>query len=291
MYQLDDCYHVVSSDCSSKFSSAVLAKVVSGFKHVKVYHLATEIKMMPASSYSAMTKEYVIMVDGKAVSVAKNKKVSVHSSDHISLYSISRSMDDVITLETPVSLIHYDGIKLEVQSKLIIPMGQLCGLCGDSNKDSRTDLQSPSSCIYKSDHLAALSYRHQSSQCSVLPQSQLDLMAVEERQCLRYMTEQSHISSQMSPMSLGLVMKHSIIEKEGKTCISKVPVTSCQPGYLTQSTIQKSVSFTCLTTSNKVVKLYVDKVERGDILPELKSLDTHHTLTLQMPLSCSRPGQ
>jgi len=290
-HEMDDCYHVIASDCSSRMHWSVLAKVVSGWKHVKVYHLATEFKMMPASSYSAMTKEYVIMVNGEAVSVAKNEKMSVHSSDHTSHFSISRSMDDVITLETPDSIIHYDGITLEVQAKLITSMGLLCGLCGDNNRDSRADLMTPSSCIYQSDHLAADSYRHQTSQCSALPQSHLDLVAVEEEQCLMYKTEQAHISSQMSPwMTLGWIMKHSIIQKHGKTCISKVPVITCQPGYVAQSHISKSVSYTCLSTSNKVAKLYVDKVERGDILTELKSLDTHHTHSLHMPLSCRWAG-
>ena len=89
-YQLDDCYHIVSSDCSSSFSSAVMAKVVSGLKHVRVFHLTSLIEMTPSSTYSFSNKDYLITVDGLQVTLTPAETKDVHSNDGIHVFRISR---------------------------------------------------------------------------------------------------------------------------------------------------------------------------------------------------------
>jgi len=287
-YQLDDCYHIVSSDCSGSFDHAVMAKVVSGLKHVRVFHRTSLIEITPSATYSFSNKDYVITVDGMAVTLAHGEMKTVHSGDGLHVFMITRSVDDVITLWTPHMMVLYNGVRLEAQSRLLKPTGQLCGLCGDSNLDSRADLRTPSFCVFQSNILAAMSYRHQSGQCSALSQSKMDLMTAEEASCVQYKSQQQSMSMAQPQMSLGSVMKHSTIEKNGKMCISQVPVSSCMSGMVAESHIQKMINFTCLSTSNKVTKLYMDKVKRGDILPELSTMDVHHTLQIQMPVYCSQ---
>merc|ERR1711887_345785 len=186
-YQLDDCYHIVSSDCSGSFDRASL------------------IEITPSATYSFSNKDYVITVDGMAVTLAHGEMKTVHSGDGLHVFMITRSVDDVITLWTPHMMILYNGVRLEAQSRLLKPTGQLCGLCGDSNLDSRADLRTPSFCVFQSNILAAMSYRHQSGQCSALSQSKMDLMTAEEASCVQYKSQQQ---SRMAPaqMSLGSVM-------------------------------------------------------------------------------------
>merc|ERR1711874_328950 len=250
-YQLDDCYHIVSSDCSGSFDHAVMAKVVSGLKHVRVFHRTSLIEITPSATHSFSNKDYVITVDGMAVTLAHGEMKTVHSGDGLHVFMITRSVDDVITLWTPHMMILYNGVRMEAQSRLLKPTGQLCGLCGDSNLDSRADLRTPSFCV---------------------SQSNIDLMTAEEASCVQYKSQQQSMSMAQPQMSLGSVMKHSTIEKNGKMCISQVPVSSCMSGMVAESHIQKMINFTCLSTSNKVTKLYMDKVKRGDILPELSTM-------------------
>jgi len=289
-YQLDDCYHLVSSDCSSKFSTAVLAKVVSGLKHVRIFHQNSVIEMAPASSYSSSTKDYVIMVDSQEILLTPQTTISVRSDDGLNSFMLSRSLDGVITLETPLHKVHYNAMRMEVQSLLTKSSGQLCGLCGDNNLDPRSDLSTPSSCTFRSDILSALSYRHQSSQCTPLSQSQQDQVSAEEAACSQYKSQLAHQSSQMAQpqMAIGCSLKHATLEKNGQMCISQAPVSTCMPGYASQSSIQKLMNFTCLSSSNKVTKLYLEKVREGQILSELSTMDVTYTLPIEMPVYCSQ---
>merc|ERR1719402_947693 len=97
--------------------------------------------------------------------------------------------------------------KIHVKSKQLKITGQLCGLCGDNNKDSRFDLKSPTNCVYKSDLLAALSYRHKTAQCPALPKEKIDMIAVEEAQCAKAVVP---VYQQFQP-AIGSRMKHYII--------------------------------------------------------------------------------
>ena len=98
----------------------------------------------------------------------------------------------MITLWTPYTMVQYDGVSLEVQSRVLKPNGQLCGLCGDSNLDSRTDMRTPSFCVFRSNVLAALTYRHQTGQCSALSQAKMAQIAEEETNCVQYKSQEAH---------------------------------------------------------------------------------------------------
>merc|ERR1719402_836999 len=132
-YKLDDCYHVVAADCTAKFTTAVLAKAVGGVKHAKVYHMDNEFKL-----------EFpTVIFNGQPVEVPRTMEKVIKSSDGIYSYTIRRTIDDVFILDTPVFVVHYNGQIIKINSKQMKITGQMCGLCGDNNKDSRFDLRSP----------------------------------------------------------------------------------------------------------------------------------------------------
>ena len=196
-------------------------------------------------------------------------------------------MDDVFILDTPAFVVQYNGQKIQVKSKQIKITGQMCGLCGDNNKDSRFDLKSPTACIYKSDLLAALSYRHHTPECRALPKEQIVLIAAEEAQCAKAKTP---IPQSKMQMEIGVSMKHyTIRDAQNNLCISKRSYTSCLPSFMPKSSIQIMVSYTCLIhPSNKVVKQYEQKAMSGANLPELSLMATHMTIPTTMPQYCSK---
>merc|ERR1719228_398560 len=58
-YQMDDCNHLVASDCSPKKTHAVLAKEKDNVKHITIYYQDTKIVLKePASRYQAPASNY-----------------------------------------------------------------------------------------------------------------------------------------------------------------------------------------------------------------------------------------
>merc|ERR1711931_303780 len=57
-YQLDECDHVVASDCSGDSDHSVMAKEVNGMKHITILSGQTKIQLSPAQAYSGNVEEY-----------------------------------------------------------------------------------------------------------------------------------------------------------------------------------------------------------------------------------------
>lgn len=287
-YQLDDCYHVISSDCSSKFASAVLAKSVGGMKHIKIYHIITNIEIKPSTSYSSSNKEYLIQVDGNAYSINRNTEREFHSADGHNIYTISRSVDDVITVETLDTVVMYDGSHVDVKSKLWRTPGEICGLCGDANGDQRFDLRTPRGCIYSLNEVAALTYRLQDDQCSQLPRLQQEMLASEQKQCIKYGEEMRSVM--LSSTRNCTTWKHSIIRRHGHTgdvCISNEPVQECNRGCATTALIRKEVDFTCLPFNKENVKYLEERAIGGEDMEEIKECGSPLELIRKMPSACA----
>jgi len=288
-YQLDDCYHVISSDCSSKFTNAILAKSIGGLKHIKVYHMITKIQIKPSTSYTPSNKDYVIQVDGNAYSIPQNTERQFHSADGTTVYVISRSVDDVITVETPDSVVIYDGSHLDVKSKLWRAPGELCGLCGDGNGDNRFDLRTPQGCIYSMNNVAALTYRLQDDQCSQLPQIQQEMLANEQKQCIKLGEGGMRPKIVYQPRNC-TSWKHSVIRKPGHggdVCISNDPIQECNQGCSTTALIIKEVNYTCLPYNKPNEEYLEDRAISGQNIEEIKECGAPLVSKMQMPSSCA----
>merc|ERR1712025_260870 len=151
-YQIDECDHVVASDCSgdSDHSVMVLAKEVNGMKHITILSGQTKIQLSPAQAYSNSVEQYQLSVNGQEMSLQQNKQVTLSSQDQ------------TVTISTPSSRITHYGKTVEIEEKGSAD-GSHCGLCGDYNNDKRADLKSPKKCIFQSSKLFGKSYRTKSS--------------------------------------------------------------------------------------------------------------------------------
>merc|ERR1711915_659499 len=164
-YELDDCYHVLSSDCSKSHSHAILGKVVDGKEEIEIFVEGSKVTMKPTSSWTESRREYEVTVDGKVVRVEENEKKEVTSRNGKISYRIHRSADDVMILETPFNRITFNGKAVELEhSRNIV---NECGLCGNNDGLRSNEMKTAQSCVAKSAKQAALSYRIEKS-CSPL---------------------------------------------------------------------------------------------------------------------------
>merc|ERR1712240_205826 len=257
-YELDDCYHVLSSDCSKSHSHAILGKVVDGKEEIEIFVEGSKVTMKPTSSWTESEREYEVTVDGKVVRVEENEKKEVTSRNGKISYRIHRSADDVMILETPFNRVTYDGKTVELEHAR--NSAHQCGLCGNLDSYKANDIQTAQSCVAKTLKQAALTYRVQKS-CSPLS------------------AEHQKIVSQ----------KVTCAEKVKK--ISYTPIVECGSSCVSRSTITRDVPFTCLPSNReRVNKLYAEKVVRGEILPELRNMEKTFSAKMTVPVSCTNPS-
>jgi len=280
-YQVDNCQHVLSADCSKKHSHSILVREVSGQKQVVIYHGLSKISFTP--SYSTYTLE----VDGEEVKMVLNKQVYINSKDAKSIYSVILNGDNSLVLETPSARITHTGNEVIVEEKSILADGSHCGLCGDYNNDIQADIKSPKGCIYKSQHVTALSYRINSSQCRLSSQQQ-ELLLSEQQKCVQYKVQRTPVSNLYKSFGSSSVKRHSFIYQGDKLCISQQPLVQCVQGSFPQALTTKSVKFVCLP-KGRVSKLYADRVERGESPQELKQQPVAFQSQVTYPISCEIP--
>merc|ERR1712168_717901 len=241
-YQLDECDHVVASDCTgdSDHSVMVLAKEVNGMKHITILSGQTKIQLSPAQAYSNNVEEYQLSVNGQEVSLQQNQEVTLSSQEQITAYY---SEDQTVTISTPSSRITHSGKTVQIEEKGSAD-GSHCGLCGDYNNDKRADLKSPKKCIFQSSKLFGKSYRTKSSQCSPLSQQTIEEIKREEQECSKYETKRTQVSSIFSSGQRDSysIKKHSYIYKKDQLCISQEPVVQCSEDSIPKSMTKKTIS-------------------------------------------------
>ena len=163
-YHVDECDHVISSDCSKGLTHAVLAKEINGVKHVTLFHEQSKIELSPAHSYGLLD-EYHLTVNGQQVQLQKNQQITLQSTQgQVTVYL---SSDNTVEVNTPQTRLVHSGTTFTVEEKSNTD-GSHCGLCGDNNQDMRADVKSSKGCVLSSSWLAAQSYRSKSSQCTPL---------------------------------------------------------------------------------------------------------------------------
>jgi len=281
-YQMDGCEHIISADCSKRFTHAVVGKEVNGFKHLFVYHKKTKVVLKPAENLI----DFKLFVNGKEIALEKNAAVTFASDDMKFTYYAFRTLDNVVVLETPVARIRYTGKKAIVQEKSLIADGTHCGLCGAFNRDKRANVKSPKGCVLSSTKLAALTYRVKNAQCTLKPK-ELELIQAEEKKCLKPMAGKTNVWSLYDRHHLNnyAIKKHSYIYQGDKICISQAPVIQCAAGSTPKVTTMKTIKFVCLP-NGRVSKLYAERIERGESPQELKHQPVAFEAKMVQPISC-----
>merc|ERR1719420_1460933 len=104
--------------------------------------MKSKISVIPSVS------SYQLEVDGKEISLIKNKMMFIPSKDLLSTFSVFWSSDSSIILETPeVRVTLYNGKDAKVEDKNLLADGSQCGLCGDYNRNLVAEIKSPKGCV------------------------------------------------------------------------------------------------------------------------------------------------
>merc|ERR1719153_162624 len=296
-YDLDNCYHILSAATNPGNEYAILAKEEHGKKEVKVIVAGSRITMRPSQIGS---EEYEVRMDEERIDLVKGEK-KVLKTKNQEVIKILRPRVDVLVIETPYSKVVYDGENVEVENtKLTVT--NLQGLCGNGNWDKRDEIVTAQSCIAKTQESAAMTYRLQSKSCSRLPSRKQQIQDNQQQQdqqdCKTVKQQQQQQKQQQQIAKIGqketeecTARKHSIVKQGKSVCISQIPIVECGSGCAPRTNIEKSVPFTCLPENRpQVAKMYEDKVKRGEILPELRSMDSSFSAKMKVPVSCAHPG-
>jgi len=285
-YQVDECDHVITADCSQNRNHAVLAKEVNGLKHVTIYQGQAQIELRPAQAYSNRVDNWKLSVNGQQVQLQKNQKITLRASSVLERITAQWTNDNTVVINTPqVRLVHQGKtVTVEVNNT---PNGSQCGLCGDYNMDKGTDVLSSKGCIMSSVKLAAHTYRSKSEQCRPISEKTLSQIRTEEERCIKFETKETKVRSvfESEMNDSRAIKKHSYIYKDDKICISQVPLVQCSINSMPREMRKKTVSFVCLP-EGRVAKLYAERIERGEILQELKHQPVAFKAEMDQPISC-----
>merc|ERR1719259_755581 len=189
-YQVDECDHLLVSDCSKNSQNAVLAKEVNGQKHVTIYEGKSKIEVRPSEAYAGKVEKFIIEVDGQEVPLKKHEKITLSSQSALEQVTAYWSNDNVVEIETPHNRVKHQGKTVIVEEKSSAD-GSHCGLCGDYNQDKRADLKSPKGCVFTSNWLLAQSYRSKSSDCRPLSQRTQEKIREFEERCVKFTTKET----------------------------------------------------------------------------------------------------
>ena len=187
--KLDNCFHLVSGDCSSQYQFGVLSRSVgqSQNKEIKVYLNKTEIIMTPSQSYSKYSREVRIIVNGTEVHLEKDSYKTIRDSSRTIVIELYKTKDSVIEFRAPLFHVElrFNGERLDVETSPLMK-NKLCGICGDYNNQRLADVSGPKKCIYSKPEIQIASYRINSPHCSVLEGSIKEKLETETQKCAKY---------------------------------------------------------------------------------------------------------
>merc|ERR1712117_338005 len=269
---MDDCFHLLSGDCSKAMSYGVLVRPLessSSYSHEskkegKVFIGKTEVTMKPEG------EDVAVKVNGSPIRMMTEKKTIKSMAGHI-------------------------------HAKISMSKNKLCGLCGDSNNKMVGDVPSPRHCLLSSPKLEVASYRVSlpSKQCSPLPGNLMAELKKETDMCIKLSNlPNGGISSfssvgyeSLSGMGGSGCMEHrhemhELMSENNKLCFSKIPLLTCKRQCHSVGMREKRIGFTCMPEYDRKTQHIAEKVRRGETVPELRNLPTTFTKMRSMPVDC-----
>jgi hypothetical protein len=185
---MDNCFHLLSGDCSKQHSFGILARNMKNEQNrreVKVFLGEVTILLTPSESRNDNT-EIRVTVNQQDLHVPTNtwKSIIVNGQDFGSIF---RSSDNVFQLKSTQynAQFRFDGSRVVVFASHMLK-DKLCGLCGNFNQLSKDDMTGPSKCIHAKPETHVASYRVQTQHCDRLPQQIERELEQEKQQCVQY---------------------------------------------------------------------------------------------------------
>merc|ERR1711934_209136 len=230
----DDCFHLLSGDCSKAMSYGVLVRSLgssgsSGYssgsgsgsgsetrKEVKVFIGSTDITMKPEGEH------VTVKVNGSPIEVPRSERHTIKGGEGHIVAKIIKSKDGVVILKSSKISVFFDGKRVKLEGSNMLK-NKLCGLCGDNNNNKIADVPSPAKCLLSTPKLELASYRVSlpSKPCSPLPSQLRAELERETERCVKFSSTgmpTSGISSSISIQSESLSGKcmmhmHEIVDK------------------------------------------------------------------------------
>merc|ERR1712061_683372 len=294
---MDDCFHLLSGDCSKAMSYGVLVRSLESSssyspeskKEVKIFIGRTDITMRPEG------ERVIVKVNGSPIEVPTVERHVIKSEQGHIIAKLIKSKDNVMILKSSKISVFFDGKRVKLEGSNLLK-NKLCGLCGDNNKKIG-DVPSPRQCLLSKPKLEVASYRVSlpSKQCSPLPGLLRAELERETERCIRFSHKPtSGISSAYrqseSLYSSGECMKfhHEIVDKytRNELCFSMIPILECGSSCHPSGVREKRVSFTCMSKSDRRTQHIAEKIRRGEVVHELKNLPVTFSAERPMPVEC-----
>merc|ERR1711934_316970 len=295
---MDDCFHLLSGDCSKAMSYGVLVRSLESSgsyssetkKEVKVFVGSTDITMKPEGEH------VIVKVNGSPIEVPRNERHTIMGREGHIVGKIIKSKDNVVILKSSKIGVLFDGKRMKLEGSNLLK-NKLCGLCGDNNNNKLADVPSPRKCLLSTPELELASYRVSlpSKTCSPLPSHLKQELERESERCVKFFGKSTGgMSSSISILSESLsgseCMKHyhEVIDKHSRNeyCFSRIPLLECGSKCHSVGMREKRVSFTCMSKSDRRTMHILEKIRSGMTLPELKNLHESFSIERPMPVEC-----
>merc|ERR1712200_228588 len=248
-----------------------------------------EIQIIPSRDGSSQivkvnSKNIELPVAGKAVEIFGKK-------DDQAIATLLRTTDGVVVIKAP--RFYLDEVATNGKYLQIIPSplmkNRVEGLCGWFRKTPSSTITVSLSCVYSKPELEVASWtvpkvgsRSVSGSVSI-PASLMSELKKESQQCAKVTLSPSKVAkAYRAATGKCTLLRHLFIQRGVKMGFSKVPITQCGPSCKSQDSkmTEKTVEFTCMPDGRQA-DFYKRKVNRGDLILELKNMET--SFSSQMP--------
>jgi len=233
-----------------------------------------------------------VLVNDRPVQITTGKPTIVKGVFGESIATLEKTTDGVVILKAPrfnLEEVRTNGKKIEVIPSVEMK-NKLSGLCGNFMKPIVSQTVT-SQCVMSKPELEVASWMMPSVSSSVsssVPSHLMSELKKETEMCSKVMVQPTKVAkAYKAATGRCTILRHLTMQRPGKMCFSKVPVTQCGPSCKSQGSEMtvKPVPFTCLPLGRQA-EHYMTKVQSGEPMPELASMETSYTTQMRQPAHC-----
>merc|ERR1712200_381817 len=233
-----------------------------------------------------------VLVNNRPVQITTGKPVIAKDISGQPIATLEKTTDGVVILKAPrfiLGEVRTNGKKIEVIPSVEMK-NKLSGMCGNFMKPIVSQTVT-SQCVFSKPELEVASWMipsFSSSVSSSVPSHLMSELKKETEMCSKVMVQPTKVAkAYKAATGRCAILRHLTMQRPGKMCFSKVPVTQCGPSCKSQGSEMtvKPVPFTCLPLGRQA-EHYMTKVQSGEPMPELASMETSYTTQMRQPAHC-----